>query len=164
MKNSLDDIKSLLSNMNEAMESMVRMLPQHGDTADTCQRMALINALSKVDHTINGLSESDLENDEVYPPCALDDVVAFGISTLNNAKERILRETLDDKYEYYLKLKGASIVIRISQIEETEYENTLDFYSEHRDSIDESLAYQLDQGFYCGEFTEGRFFINWDMK
>lgn len=165
MKNSLNEIKTLFSQMNQALDFTVRMLPERGLTSEDSQRAALIESLQEVDMLINGLSEDDLEAHPDYPDHPGEDVVAYGISSLNRAKNMILRDTLDPKHEYHFTVNGAPIKIFVSEIDDMDdFNSAKAFYEANEETIKESLADLLYQGFVSGEYeTLDGWFIDWTL-
>ena len=59
----LSIIKSQANFLMEELEELIRELPSKGDVESECQRLCLLNRLSDLEKTFNGLEESDLIED-----------------------------------------------------------------------------------------------------
>lgn len=61
----------LLKNSLESLTETARLtisggMPQKGDVAEDCQKIALLNAISELEACINGITSDDLQPDDDY--------------------------------------------------------------------------------------------------
>lgn len=63
-KRSLTDVKIKLEFLVSKIEDILETLPSKGSTSTECQKMHLDLQLRRFSHSINGLSEEDLIEDE----------------------------------------------------------------------------------------------------
>ena len=54
-------MKAMLWKMEQFAETN---MPSKGNTSDTCQQRAILNALAEVEQNINGVTEKDMKADE----------------------------------------------------------------------------------------------------
>ena len=46
----------------DELRTIINYIPQHGDKADSCQKMALLQALGELENTFNGLEAGDMDS------------------------------------------------------------------------------------------------------
>jgi hypothetical protein len=82
-------VKSVLqSKLDELTDLTKKLIPQKGDTADTCHKVALVCALNDLEATLNGLGDDDLIPCDDYESYnAQHGYEGFAADVLNQAKQ-----------------------------------------------------------------------------
>lgn len=146
---TLTTVKSTLEHLTNAIEQLVRLLPEHGDVENDCQRLTMLNSISDLQSTINGLSEKDLDFDDALDPFQKQEFRRFNSLALMKLKATDLYIKNDNKGDNQVirSVLGHRIVATLNDT------TNIDLESESLlDSIDESLSYFLNQGFTEGQF------------
>lgn len=161
---NLTNVKSTLEHFTNAIEQLVRLLPEHGDVESDCQRLTMINALYNFEDTISGLEDSDLNFENSYNPCMEQDFQRFNSLAHLKLKAIDLYIKKDDKGDNQTirPILGHQIMATLN--------DTIHFDLEDEsllESLDENLEYQVSQGFREGQFEfffgEACTSINWSL-
>lgn len=63
------EIRVMLENKTQQMRAIINSnMLERGLKSNDCQRMALLNAISEVEHLINGIEQSDINSWEYFKP------------------------------------------------------------------------------------------------
>ncbi len=56
-----DKFKKMLMDKVHELEDLIKPMPQKGDTPFECQKLCVLEALKKFEHTINGIEDEDFK-------------------------------------------------------------------------------------------------------
>jgi len=56
----IDEFKKQAENLIDKFQELIELLPQKGDTTETCQRLTLQQALNELSYAVNGTTQNDM--------------------------------------------------------------------------------------------------------